>query len=205
LSLLIEALQQAGVSLPVNVLGRSLHLLKHRGPALLLRWYERLPAAVKELEAVQKQVQYLCKRLPLMQYPRFQRQGWPLGSGMVESANKLVVQARLKGAGRHWESAHVNPMVAQRAAVCSERWDEAWQDTIQEQRSQRATRRKRRSTTRVKSQLASLLRLLLRLSPSPSKPEPVLPAATLPGSCRPSAIHPWKRTPACRPKPGAKK
>ena len=35
----------------------------------------------------------------LMQYPQFRRQGWPIGSGMVESANKLVVEARLKGAG----------------------------------------------------------------------------------------------------------
>ncbi len=34
LSLLIEALQQAGVSLPVRALERSLHILKHRGPGL---------------------------------------------------------------------------------------------------------------------------------------------------------------------------
>lgn len=31
------------------------------------------------------------------------------------------------------------------------------------------------------------------------------PAATLPGSSRPSAFHPWKRIPACRPKLVAKK
>ncbi len=115
------------------------------------------------------------------------------------------------GAGMHWEPAHVNPMLALRTAVCSERWDEAWQDTLQEQRSQRANSRKLRATTRVESQLASLMRLLLRLCPSPSKPKPALPvpshpgpAATLPGSCRPSAHHPWKRRPACRPKLVAK-
>jgi hypothetical protein len=49
-----------------------------------------------------------------MQYPAYQRQGWPLGSGMVGSANKLLVQARLKGAGMHWEPAHVNPLLALR-------------------------------------------------------------------------------------------
>jgi hypothetical protein len=122
-----------------------------------------------------------------------------------------VVQARLKGAGMHWEPGHVNPMLALRTAVCSERWDEAWQDTLQEQRSQHATSRKLRATTRVQSQLACALLLLLRLCPSPSKPKPALPgpsrpgpAATLPGSCRPSANHPWKRRPACRPKLVAK-
>jgi hypothetical protein len=36
LNLLIEALQQAGVTLPSNVLERSLHILKHRGPGLHL-------------------------------------------------------------------------------------------------------------------------------------------------------------------------
>jgi hypothetical protein len=32
-----------------------------------------------------------------MQYLSYQRQGRPIGSGMVESANKLSMQARLKG------------------------------------------------------------------------------------------------------------
>ena len=29
-----------------------------------------------------------------MQYSQFREQGWPIGSGMVESANKNVVEAR---------------------------------------------------------------------------------------------------------------
>jgi hypothetical protein len=210
LNLLIEALQQAGVTLPSNVFERSLHILKHRGPGLLLRWCERLPAALTELEAVQKQMHYFRKREALLQYPVYQQQGWPIGSGMVESANKVVVQARLKGAGMHWEPAHVNPMLALRTAACSERWDEAWQDTVQQQRSQLSTKRQQLATTRFQSQLASVLLLLLRFCPTPPKPVPpsphsVHPAATLPGSCRPSASHPWKRAPTCRPKLSAKK
>lgn len=96
--MLIEALQQAGVILPENVFERSLHVLKHRGPGLLLRWCDRLPTAPTSQETIQKQLSYLRKRASLMQYPAYQRQGWPIGSGMVESANKVVVQARLKGA-----------------------------------------------------------------------------------------------------------
>jgi hypothetical protein len=40
---------------------------------------------------------------------------------MVESATKLVVEARLKGAGMHWAEAHGNPLLALRKAisVCS--------------------------------------------------------------------------------------
>jgi hypothetical protein len=55
---------------------------------------------------------YLEKRAGQMQYPRYQAAGWPIGSGMVESANKLVMQARLKGAGMHWLMGNLNPMHA---------------------------------------------------------------------------------------------
>jgi hypothetical protein len=39
-----------------------------------------------------------------MQYPMYQEAGWPIGSGSVESANKVVVEARLKGAGMRLSS-----------------------------------------------------------------------------------------------------
>src|SRR5213080_123181 len=64
-----------------------------------------------------------------MQYPTFQAQGWPIGSGMVESANKVVVEARLKGAGMHWSRASVNPRLALRNAVCNDRCAEAGQQS----------------------------------------------------------------------------
>ena len=145
-----------------------------------------------------------------MQYPDYQRQGWPIGSGMVESANKVVVQARLKGAGMHWAPAHVNPMLALRTAVSNERWDEAWRDTVHEQRTQLSTQRRQVATTRFHSLLSSLGGLLIQFRPPIPKPAlkpsvPLAPAPTLSGSSRPSAHHPWKRTPACRPKLGAKK
>lgn len=210
LNLLLEALQQAGMTLPPHAFDRCLHLLKHRGPGPLVRSYDRLPTRYKELEAVQKQMQYFGKRLSLMQYPDYQRGGWPIGSGMVESANKVVVQARLKGAGMHWAPAHVNPMLALRTAVCSERWQEAWQESITQQRTERQTKRQQLATTRFQSLISTFLLLLLRLGPPPPKPTPSVPkltqpAATLPGSSRPSAHHPWKRGLACRPKLVAKK
>ena len=83
-----------------------------------------------------------------MHYPAYQQQSWPIGSGMVESANKVVVQARLKGAGMHWEPTHVNPMLCLRAAACSERWDEGWQDQLKEHQSQQASARQELASTR---------------------------------------------------------
>ena len=50
----------------------------------------------------------------------------PSAAGAVESANKLVVEARLKGPGMHWARQNVDPMLALRTVVCSDRWEEVW-------------------------------------------------------------------------------
>ena len=64
---------------------------------------------------------YLVARLDQRQYPTVRAQGYPIGSGAVERAGKLVVGARLKGAGMRWSPASVTPMVTRRAARCSGR------------------------------------------------------------------------------------
>lgn len=130
LSTLLEACGQAGVQLPDQMLSRCLHVLKHRGPATLARMAARLPASLAQQKGIEGHVEYLQKRTALMQYPQFQAQGWPIGSGIVESANKLVVQARLKGPGMHWERRQVNPMLALRLAVCNDRWSEMWRKAL---------------------------------------------------------------------------
>jgi hypothetical protein len=64
---------------------------------------------------------YLEKRRAMITYAQFQAQGYPIGSGSVESANKLVVESRLKGAGMPWARPPVNPLVALHAMACSDR------------------------------------------------------------------------------------
>ena len=41
-------------------------------------------------------------------------------------AVQLTVEARLKGAGKHWAPANVNPMLALRCAETSKRWKGRW-------------------------------------------------------------------------------
>ena len=45
-----------------------------------------------------------------------------MGSGCVESANKGVVEAQLKGAGMHWARGNLNPLLALRTLLANERW-----------------------------------------------------------------------------------
>src|SRR4030065_72745 len=107
-------------------LNERLHRLKHEGPDGLLLEFQNLRQQYHQAEAIAGNLAYLEKRKEQMQYPLFQAQGWPIGSGIVESGNKLVVEARLKGSGMHWAGQHVNPMLAIRNIICSDRWKEEW-------------------------------------------------------------------------------
>jgi len=102
------------------------HHLKHEGPKDLLCKLEKLQRKHPHSEVLSSNLAYLKKRTQQMQYPLFQAQGWPIGSGAVESGNKLVVEARLKGAGMHWDENNVNPMLAIRNILCSGRWQADW-------------------------------------------------------------------------------
>jgi hypothetical protein len=204
LAKLLEALRKSGLTLPAKLLERCLHLLKHRGPSTLARMADRLTKAEIAQEDVREHLGYVRKRLSLMQYPTFQRAGWPIGSGMVESANKLVVEARFKGTGMRWERKNANPMLTLRNGVCNERWQETWHSASHQRRDLLTHRRHQRAAQRQEALKQD------RVSPPP----PILPLAPLlppdppamiPGTSRPSEHHPWKRGPACTPKLFAKR
>lgn len=107
-------------------LKERLHQLKHEGPERLLKELQRLKRKHPQAQPITSNLAYLQKREKQIQYPSFQEQGWPIGSGIVESGNKLVVEARLKGSGMHWAEQHVDPMLALRNIICSNRWKEEW-------------------------------------------------------------------------------
>ncbi|GLV55868.1 hypothetical protein KDH_27120 [Dictyobacter sp. S3.2.2.5] len=166
---------QQGYHVPERWLNVVLHELKHAGPERImehLQWWKR----ARPLPAVTDALRYFGKRLAQMNYPQFQAQGWPIGSGMVERANKVVMQARLKGAGMHWEPGTVNPMLALRGDMCNERWEESWQyqqrwrnDHRHAQRQQRSLQRRARC---AQEQRALILHICLRLPSSTFAPQP---------------------------------
>ena len=146
-----DKVREGGGHLPVKWVDGVLHRLKHDGPTRVLRHLTRLARRYPQL---QEQVTYLQKRRELMDYPTYQQQGWPIGSGSVESSHKLVVQARLKGPGMHWRPEHVNPMLALRLALLNERWSEAWQEQHRLRQHQRHLTRQTRQQQRFREQQA---------------------------------------------------
>jgi hypothetical protein len=166
---------------------RQLHQLKHQGPEGVLPTLRTFAVEQLTVPLVAENLAYLEKRKAQMQYPTFQEAGWPIGSGIAESANKLVVEARLKGAGMHWARASVNPMLALRNAVCNDRWDEAWAVSAEQIRRVGLVRRAiQPKQVRVPEPLGSTPAVL---------PPPVLdPVADGATRRKPAADHPWRRT-----------
>ena len=186
---------QAGKQLLSDAdLVRLRHDLRHTGPATVLAELRTLVDAHPESAELEGKLAYLEKRQPQMQYPQFWAAGWPIGSGSVESANKLVVEDRLKGAGMHWAPHNVNPMLALRNAVCNDRWAEVWGKVETELRQKAATRRCQQRQHRRQ-----------RKAPTPAAlPRPVesaVPTAVITNASppsdpitpqRPAANHPWR-------------
>lgn len=197
----------------------TLHELKHDSPTQVLQTLQEMQhqleggaASAETLDRVRAAVNYLDKRKAQMDYVHFQAAGYPIGSGSVESGNKVVVEARLKGAGMHWERAHVNPMVALRDVLCSDRWEDEWlplatcvreQSLHERQQRQRARWTQRHAKTTVSSNAIPVS--VVPVEPPHPEPIPVTPIARtviLPDSprqpYRPPANHPWRRSPVGR-------
>ena len=134
-----QAVQAAGGRLPARWLEGVLHRLKHQGPARVLEHLAWLAARYPS-PLMQEKLTYLQKREAHMQYPIYQEAGWPIGSGSVESANKLVVEARLKGAGMRWGRQNVNPMLVLRNAVCNREWKQTWETAVTHRQALRTNR-----------------------------------------------------------------
>src|SRR6266566_8890226 len=145
-----EAVRAAGGRLPAKWLEGVLHQLKHQGPQRVLTHLAWLTARYPS-EASQEKLNYLQKREAHMQYPTYQAAGWPIGSGNVESANKVVVEARLKGAGMRWARHNVNSMLVLRNAVCNRQWGETWTSGLSHRRALRTSQRQAESQQRLAS------------------------------------------------------
>ncbi len=146
-------------------------------------------------EQLAREVAYFTKRAPQLAYPTFQAAGYPIGSGLVESGHKVVIGSRFKGAGHHWASHHLNPLLVLRCASCNERWQATWgtawvEQCAQAQRTRRVAQQQRRTAR---------LTLLPALPPAPAllpqAPAGPAPRPKLVIDGRPTADHPWRSSP----------
>ena len=69
---------------------------------------------------------YLNNRLDALDYPGALALGLPIGSGMIESGHRHVLQARLKKAGTAWLPEHADAIAHLRVLRANKQWLSIW-------------------------------------------------------------------------------
>ena len=67
---------------------------------------------------------YLKNNKDKIDYSTYEQNGWFVGSGAIESSNKIIVQQRLKQAGMRWSIEGANYLIALRCYQESGHWNE---------------------------------------------------------------------------------
>ena len=89
---------------------------------------EGLPATVQDtIRAVHA---YLERHREHIDYAKYQELGLPLGSGMVESACKWLIQQRFKGVGMRWSEDGFNHLLHLRLAWVNGRFESLFDLTL---------------------------------------------------------------------------
>ncbi len=110
------------------------HRLRHGFVKPLIRELHRLSRYRSTSEdthggAILGQVRdYLKTHLEHIQYHKFKKLGLPIGSGMVESACKWLIQQRFKGVGMRWSEDGFNHLLHLRLAWINQRFDPLFGD-----------------------------------------------------------------------------
>ena len=79
-------------------------------------------------EAIARELAYLKNGEDRMDYARYERKGWLIGSGAVEGACKHLIKSRFGVTGARWRRANIHKTLALRLAIFNEDWDQYWQD-----------------------------------------------------------------------------
>ena len=76
-------------------------------------------------EDLEASIGYFENHLPKMNYPRFRKEGLPIGSGVTEAACKTVVKQRLCGSGMKWKQFGAAAVLRLRSLLLTEgRWEQ---------------------------------------------------------------------------------
>lgn len=175
------------------------HQLRHGGEEEVLSELRRLSRQESsDQELIEEKLQYLTKRREMIRYEEFARAGYPIGSGSVESANKVVIQARMKQAGMHWARENVNPMAALRNVACNDRWEESWPQIASQLRQERTIQRLQKHPhlmPTLPEVMADEIKRKEALLPAvtPSKESSSKERKPRQKGSRPAPDHPWRK------------
>ncbi len=88
--------------------------------------YEQTPH-----QRLKRLIGYLTRFSQALNYEEFTANGYPIGSGEIESAHRSIPQKRLKLPGACWHPDSINPMLSLRILRANELWDDFWEARTQ--------------------------------------------------------------------------
>lgn len=126
-----------------HLAGLAKELFGERWPGRFLRWKSALRASridsiLRSLRAergkragaqrqrIKEEITYLESGRHRMDYARFEREGWLIGSGAVEATCKHLVKSRFCVTGAQWRRKNIAPTLALRLSIFNNEWDSDW-------------------------------------------------------------------------------
>jgi hypothetical protein len=105
--------------------------LKHKpkGAAFILRELKakKVQLGEKAPQVLKENIVYFENNLKRMNYPLYQKQGYPIGSGVTEASCKVVAKQRFSGSGMRWTIDTAQDTLLLRGLICTAgRWQQFW-------------------------------------------------------------------------------
>ena len=79
------------------------------------------------LEKIRTEADYFERNAERMRYPKFRRQHFFVGSGVIEAGCKTVIGSRLKQSGMFWSVRGANAIIALRCCHFNNRFEDYWE------------------------------------------------------------------------------
>ena len=125
----VTPLPDKGLALPLDWYERYRHILRHDpdGVEKVIRAIRYLrDKATTGKDDIKRELAFSRKNRHRMRYRQLKDQSLPIGSGVVEAANKVLVTQRLKRSGMRWKIDSGRAVLTFRALIKSDRFDTAW-------------------------------------------------------------------------------
>jgi hypothetical protein len=98
--------------------------------ASLIKETRQAAAGTPQAQAVAEALGYFERNIQRMQYGTFRKNGWFIGSGVVEAGCKTVIGSRCKQSGMFWSEPGAENILALRCIQTSQRHDEFWKHRL---------------------------------------------------------------------------
>jgi len=105
---------------------QTLDILSSRAACVIQRLEDQAQAlspASQAAKALRRVAGYLQRNRPFMDYARYLKNGWPIGTGVVEGTCRHLVKDRMELSGMRWTVAGAEALLALRAVHENGDWD----------------------------------------------------------------------------------